>query len=70
MSFSSTMKHWEKSTIEDVAGEIARIHADPKYKEMRPNSLHLYTKSARKKLHDLSLVLTYKLRKGEIIENY
>ena len=70
MSFSSTMKRWGDSTIEDVSREITRIHADPKYKDTRPDSLHLYTKYARKKLHDLSLVITYKSRKGEIVENY
>lgn len=63
MSFSSTMKRWGNSTIEDVSREITRIHADPKYKDTRPDSLHLYTKYARKKLHDLALVINYKWRR-------
>lgn len=69
MSFSSTSKRWESASVEEVAREIKRIHGDQRYRS-NGNSIHIYTKHARKLLHDLGLIMTFKLRDGNVIENY
>lgn len=69
MSFSSTSKRWESASVEEVAREIKRIMGDPKYRS-DGKSLHIYTKHARKLLHDLGLIMTFKLRGDNVIENY
>ena len=69
MSFSSTSKRWESASIDDVAREINRIMGDPKYRS-DGKSLHIYTTHARKLLSDLGMVMTFKLRAGNVIENY
>lgn len=69
MSFKSTMKRWGDATVDEIAKEIKRIHSENKYKNTG-KGLHEHNKYARKMLNDLGLVMTYKMRDGNVVENY
>lgn len=69
MSFKSTMKRWGDATVEEISGEIKRIHSNKNYKNT-DGGIYEYSPYARKILRDLALVMTYKMRDGNVVENY